>query len=159
MSRWLAYALLGSLCACGAPTENPSEAANQLRRHSATAPASCADRKGGAFITFGMDGGPAAPAEQFTVWSTNAAFISDAIAAKQSGDRRTPMFDKVIAGSDCDSAYHWHVDPAAMAFSDFATEVCDGRPSYLEANLSTWIQQVGNYCPWGVAVVSIDDRR
>jgi hypothetical protein len=154
MSRWLAFAFIGTLCACGAATDQRADTRTRL-----SLDPSCNDRKGGAFITFQMDSSPSAAAEQFTVWSVNGSFIDSANAALNTGDRRTPMFDKVLAGGDCDPAYHWHVDPAAMSFTDFATEVCDGRPSYLEANLSQWITAPGNYCPWGVTVVNVDDRR
>jgi hypothetical protein len=153
MSRLLACAFISTLCACGA-AKDQRETRPRLSLDS-----SCRDRKGGAFITFQMDASPEAAAEQFTVWSVNRPFIDGANAALKTGDRRTPVFDKVLAGSDCDPAYHWHVDAAAMSFADFATEVCDGRPSYVEANLSQWLAQPGNYCPWGVTVVNVDDRR
>ena len=36
---------------------------------------------------------------------------------------------------------------------DFAVEVCDGRPSMVEADLSYWLDTVGRFCPWGATVV------
>jgi hypothetical protein len=40
----------------------------------------------------------------------------------------------------------------ARRFADAAVEVCDGLPSYVEANLGTWAG--ANYCPWGARVVA-----
>ena len=36
---------------------------------------------------------------------------------------------------------------------DFAVEVCDGRPSMVEADVSYWLDTVGRFCPWGATVV------
>jgi hypothetical protein len=37
-------------------------------------------------------------------------------------------------------------------------EVCDGRPSLVDALLEDYLR-VGRFCPWGAELVSIEDRR
>lgn len=124
----------------------------------------CATRRGGAFVTFTVRADEVESAESFTVWSVDGQFIDDALA--NLGNRVTPMFNRVVAGTDCDTRYAWHIDPkpvppatAAMGIADFATEVCDGTPSYLQDHLQEWIAAPGNYCPWGAMIAAVDDRR
>ncbi len=50
--------------------------------------------------------------------------------------------------------WSWHLDPAQTATADAAIEVCDGRPSMVEADLGYWIDTVGSFCPWGARVVA-----
>ncbi|MCS6790225.1 MAG: hypothetical protein NZ580_04510 [Bacteroidia bacterium] len=49
--------------------------------------------------------------------------------------------------------WSWHIDPTSVEFAEMAIEACDARPSYVEDNLQTWTEQVGNYCPWGGRLV------
>lgn len=46
--------------------------------------------------------------------------------------------------------WSWHLDPAETRMVEAAIEVCDGRPSYLEAH----IDEFPAYCPWGARVVA-----
>lgn len=43
----------------------------------------------------------------------------------------------------------WHLDPAETRFVEVAIEICDGRPSYVEAHQPDFPR----YCPWGADVV------
>ena len=43
----------------------------------------------------------------------------------------------------------WHLDPGETRFVEAAIEICDGRPSYVEANQADF----PTYCPWGARVV------
>lgn len=43
----------------------------------------------------------------------------------------------------------WHFDPDQTRFVDVAMEVCDGRPTYVEAHKPEY----PSYCPWGAKVV------
>ena len=38
-------------------------------------------------------------------------------------------------------------------------EVCSGLPSFVEENLAEWLSSVGQYCPWGARLVTLDDFR
>ncbi len=43
--------------------------------------------------------------------------------------------------------------------AEVTIELCDGTPSYVEAHLDEWIEQVGRYCPWSARLVALEDRR
>jgi hypothetical protein len=50
--------------------------------------------------------------------------------------------------------YPWHFVPDAWRLADLATEVCDGRPSYVSAHVDYFVDKVGRYCPFGSRVVA-----
>ena len=33
--------------------------------------------------------------------------------------------------------------------AEVTIELCDGRPSMVEADLGYWLRRVGSFCPWG----------
>ena len=51
------------------------------------------------------------------------------------------------------TGYSWHIDPESLEFADLTTEVCDGRPSDVEANRIT----SDRFCPWTAKVVEITE--
>ena len=50
--------------------------------------------------------------------------------------------------------WSWHLDPVGVGFAEATVEVCDGCPSFIEADLDYWLQTVGTYCPWSTEVIS-----
>ncbi|MBI2435187.1 MAG: hypothetical protein HYV26_20200 [Candidatus Hydrogenedentes bacterium] len=115
--------------------------------------APCPERTGGALISFEVAG------DEIDLWITNDAFIDTAIGLLGEGPSRVPNFLEIVAGTDCDERWSWHVDPQQVEWADFTIELCDGTPSYIEAHRDAWIQDVGQWCPWSAAVMSVDDRR
>jgi hypothetical protein len=60
----------------------------------------------------------------------------------------------VIRGdTSVNTGYSWHIDPASLEFADVTTEVCDGLPSDVEANVIT----SDRYCPWQAEVIEIGE--
>lgn len=49
--------------------------------------------------------------------------------------------------------WSWHLDPLTVHVPDASIELCDGRPSMVEDDLSYWLGTVGRFCPWGARVV------
>lgn len=49
--------------------------------------------------------------------------------------------------------WSWHLDPATVAFTDAAIELCDGCPTFIEAELEYWLGTVRRYCPWSTQLV------
>lgn len=49
--------------------------------------------------------------------------------------------------------WSWHWDPETVEVADASIELCDGRPSLVEDDLSYWLETVGRFCPWGATVV------
>jgi hypothetical protein len=114
--------------------------------------AACASRTGGALVTLSICQG-----EKVTLWITDPAFITEAVAKKGMPKGRIPAFD-LVDGRDCDAAWSWHVKPGTAAWADLSTEVCDGCPHLVEQDKASWLK-LGRYCPWSAAVADVVDRR
>lgn len=110
----------------------------------------CADRTGGALITFRVVD------ETFTGWFTDETFIQAAETHRSESTSQVPVFGEVLTGQGCDEQWSFHVAADDVHFADQTIELCDGRPSYIDANLDDWIDQVGQWCPWGAEVVEVD---
>lgn len=52
------------------------------------------------------------------------------------------------------TGYGWHMKPNTIQFADVTIEVCDGRPSDVQSNITYWVDTVKRYCPWGGRFVS-----
>jgi hypothetical protein len=52
------------------------------------------------------------------------------------------------------SPWSWHIEPGTVEVADLAIELCDGRPSMVEADVDYWINTVGRFCPWSARVIS-----
>ena len=106
-------------------------------------------------------GSPAAPSpapvdflvdvagERFVLRLTDPGAIRLA-QANQRGETSAFPFGTVRRGDGgFNQPWSWHLDPADATFVELAIEICDGRPSYLEAHLDEYPV----YCPWGGRVV------
>ena len=114
----------------------------------------CASRTGGAFVTLTSE---SRPDVSITLWFTDSAFIDRAIAGK--GAHNGIPILLMRTGTDCDQNHAWHVSPVAT-WADAAREECDGNIAWLDENLDQWMQRVvPDWCPWGVIVTAVDDRR
>ena len=59
----------------------------------------------------------------------------------------------VVRGApSVNTGWDWHIDPASFEFADATTEVCDGKPSFVEDDAIT----SDYYCPWSAKVIAID---
>lgn len=71
----------------------------------------------------------------------------------ESGERGV-IFGQLEGGSaSYNEPWSWHMDPSTVRAVDVAIEVCDGRPSGVEADLTYWLETVGSFCPWNARVV------
>ncbi len=91
--------------------------------------------------------------ETFQARVFDPATIADLEARRASGVEGVVAGDLTASDGGFNEPWSWHWDPATVAVADFAIEVCDGRPSFVEADLDYWIDTVGAYCPWGARVV------
>jgi len=95
--------------------------------------------------------------ETFRVRATDAATVA-ALEARMRAGRRGVINGRLVRGDGgFNSPWSWHLDPATLDVPDFAIELCDGRPSMVEADLDYWFDRVGSFCPWGALVVRRDD--
>lgn len=91
--------------------------------------------------------------ERFLVDVTEARAIAG-LEARMKARGRGVVIGRLLAGNGgFNSPWSWHLDPATVEAADVAIEVCDGRPSMVEADLAYWLGTVRIFCPWGAAVV------
>ncbi len=53
---------------------------------------------------------------------------------------------------DYNDNWSWHFVENQWALAEISTEVCDGRPSFVEEDIDYWVDQVGRFCPWSSRV-------
>ena len=119
----------------------------------------CDGRTGGAFVTLSVCG------DAVKVWATSDAFVARAealVADPGSAGPAVPRFDLAL-GTDCDSQWTWHTEPATPAFlaaPDAA--LCSACPGVVEGALAYWYADIGTWCPTpegqAVRVVAVDRR-
>ena len=91
--------------------------------------------------------------ETFRVRVTSAAQIAEFDERLQAGSEGVINGPLIAGDGGFNEPWSWHLDPAEAHTADAAIEVCDGRPSMVEADLSYWIDTLGQFCPWGATVV------
>lgn len=114
------------------------------------------DLDGGVVATFETVG------ETFKVFVTNPVAIGELIRLRQgSGLGKIPN-GRILRGSGAgghNAPRLWHLDPEDIEVVDAAIELCDGRPSYVDANVDEYVDVVGRYCPWGAKLAKLEDYR
>ena len=119
---------------------------------------------GGVVATFraqgtGPDGQPFD--ETYRIWVTNPKTIDDLFALQAGTIAATIPGGAIHRGqgqAGHNAPWSWHIDPEDVQLVEVAAEVCDGRPSIVENLLDAYLT-AGRFCPWSVALDSIDDRR
>jgi len=70
-------------------------------------------------------------------------------------DRHLHLNGRLGAGhGGTNLSWSWHIDPERWDLVEDSIELCDGRPSFVEADLDTWLGTVGQFCPWSSFVVA-----
>jgi hypothetical protein len=90
--------------------------------------------------------------EQYRVLVTNPENIEIAEALLAGHEAPSIPTGLVVRGeTSVNKGWSWHIDPESLEFADITTEVCDGRPSYVEQKIIT----SEYFCPWSAEVVAI----
>jgi hypothetical protein len=92
--------------------------------------------------------------ETFRVLLTTDEQIAAAKAA-QAGGRANIPHGRIVAGTQVNVGYSWHLED--VRFVEVTIELCDGRPSMVEAAGGPAFAD-GTFCPWGAKVVSVEQR-
>ena len=50
--------------------------------------------------------------------------------------------------------WSWHFVPESWDLVEISVEVCDGTPRMVEADVASWVDKVGTFCPWSSYVQS-----
>jgi hypothetical protein len=112
--------------------------------------------KDGILVTFDVVG------EQFKVWITNPNTIEQVKDLQAGKSKATIPNGRIHRDSgECDhnAPYRWHLDPQEIVMAEVAIEVCDARPSYVEAHVDEFVDTVTRFCPWSTKLVSVEDLR
>ncbi len=121
---------------------------------SATAPST--ELRGGVLATFRSSN------QTFKVFVTKPTTIA-ALYALQRGEATANIPNgRILRGSGAgghNAPYSWHLDPTDVDMADVTIELCDGSPSYVQANIAEYVDVIGRYCPWGATLVALQDFR
>jgi hypothetical protein len=107
--------------------------------------------------------GPAAATRTFVIQVSTESFKirvdtdAQAIALRSrmaSGSVGVISGELVAGDGGFNAPWSWHLRPSTITVPDVAIELCDGRPSFVENDLSYWISTVRQFCPWGAKVMS-----
>jgi hypothetical protein len=104
-------------------------------------------------FAFRLRGLPAS--EEFRVATSSPQIIARARSQLGLPDSERRLFASgpIRAGNGGHNlAWSWHF--AEVALAEAAIEVCDGRPSMVEADLTYWLNTVRSFCPWASYVYS-----
>lgn len=101
----------------------------------------------GAVVTFNVAN------ETFRVSLTRVDQIAAARAAQNGTGARIPN-GRIVPGTQVNTGWSWHLED--VEFADATIELCDGRPSDVERQGTTY--GGGRYCPWGASVVRIEEN-
>jgi hypothetical protein len=104
---------------------------------------------------FAFETGTGPAAERFVVRIADARAIEAARAELRlaAAERRLHPSGRLVGGSGGHNGpWHWHLRDVQMV--QVSIELCDGRPSMVQANLDYWLDRVGAFCPWGARVVA-----
>jgi hypothetical protein len=110
------------------------------------------DPTSGVYATFRV-----ARSEIFHAWITDSEGIDQAVALWQGVSRaRIPAGLLICESVEWNCPWSWHLDPDSIRFAEFAIEICDGTPSYVEANCGSFGPY---YCPWSAELIELRDCR
>lgn len=88
--------------------------------------------------------------EEFRVSTADPAFITQArsqLLLPESERKRFVSGSIQLGNGGHNLAWNWHFTDAQLV--DAAIELCDGRPSMVQADLDYWLGVVKRFCPWG----------
>ena len=137
----MVFALLSSALA-GAACSSPS--------------APSPDLEGGVVATFETVG------ERFKVFVKNPTAVQRLVQIRNGANLGQIPNGRIRRGAGAgnhNAPHAWHLDPDDIEIVDATIEVCDGAPSYVDANVAEYVDVIGRYCPWGARLVGLDDYR
>ena len=89
--------------------------------------------------------------EIFRIRLDTPALEQAARAARAGTGPRIPN-GRIVSGTDVNAGWSWHLRD--VTFADATIELCDGRPSMIERQGTSF--GGGRFCPWGAEVVGIE---
>lgn len=112
---------------------------------------SCEPPEGGVWATFGVVD------DVYRAHITNPNGIQQALDLWAGTSKAAiPNGALVCASASFNCGWGFHQDPATIEFAELTIEVCDGTPSYVDANCGDFGAQ---YCPWSATLSELRDCR
>ena len=103
---------------------------------------------GPSVVTFATDGGP------FQVLLTDLAQVALASEALATGcDPGVPAGAIVEGDGGVNVPHGWHLE--GVTFVATADPACDATPDAVDADLGTWVDQIGRFCPSSASVIDV----
>lgn len=102
---------------------------------------------GSVIVTFDVKG------EQYRILVVDPDNV--AIAQKLLSGQEAPSIPNglIVRGDPTvNTGWSWHIDPQSLEFADVTTEVCDGKPSFVEDGTLSG----DRFCPWSAKVIAIE---
>jgi hypothetical protein len=90
--------------------------------------------------------------EHFRLRTSNPATASALDARRRAGTLGVVAGRIVRGDGGFNAPWSWHLDPLSIDVPQVSIELCDGRPSMVQADLDYWVDTVGMYCPWAARV-------
>ena len=92
--------------------------------------------------------------ETYRILLTEAADIATARALLAGTSMANIPNGKVVRGDPgVNTGYSWHIDPNDIEWAEVTMELCDGKPSDVEANTISG----DRFCPWSAKVTAVED--
>ncbi len=88
--------------------------------------------------------------EIFRIALPTPQLVAAAKAAQASTGPRIPN-GRIVAGPEVNVGWSWHLEE--VEFVDATIELCDGRPSMVERDGTSY--GGGRFCPWGAEVIDV----
>ncbi len=89
------------------------------------------------------------------MYLTDPGAIDDARGNFQGHNRKHIPVGCIKAGTLFDDKWSWYVDPPSIRMAENAVEVCDARPSNIEAHRDEWLEKT--WCPWSAHIERIEE--
>ena len=109
---------------------------------------------GGILVSFDVLG------ENYNIFITNEETIEDVFAVQRGESNALIPSGRLIKGSvQYNEPWSWHIDSEDIHMAEVTIELCDGKPSQVEAQLDYWVDVVQRFCPWSARILKIEDYR
>ena len=92
--------------------------------------------------------------DQFVIFVTDPQTIQFATENFQGKNRMFPIGRIARGNGGFNQPWSWHLVPESVRMTEVAMEVCDGRPSYVETHIDSYVNQ-GSFCPWSGKIVKL----
>ncbi len=107
-------------------------------------------RNGSAIFRFGIRHDPVGVEDFIAVTSDpDVIELARAQLALLAEDRTLHIHGPIARGGGGHNlSWGWHFVPGEWGMVQISMELCDGNPSAVEADIDTWVDAIGVFCPW-----------